>query len=226
MDAHTASPKAKITPTITIVQTQRSLHCKYLKTVSTGSPKPHILYIAVSPTNPQTIAKKISQLLTAYLQRTESNDYYINRVNKILVYNYIATCAFGFRLIYMRKNTERTSFFEAFYLLLFEPLFFGFTLFLLYNRFEFLIDYSRQFPQYSLYKLINKDIGMNPVIYIVFLVAFAIWMAGKAIQYRKAKDEHKLLVSLISSIKCGLDSVDSKLSNIEKKIDGLKKDEL
>ena len=67
---------------------------------------------------------------------------------------------------------------------------------------------------------------MNPVIYIVFLVAFAIWMAGKAIQYRKAKDEHKLLVSLISSIKCGLDSVDSKLSNIEKKIDGLKKDEL
>ncbi|MFA5064458.1 MAG: hypothetical protein WC566_03230 [Dehalococcoidia bacterium] len=121
-------------------------------------------------------------------------------------------------------DSERPSFFETFYLLLFEPLFFGFTLFFLFNRFEFLIDYSREHPQYSLYELINKDMEMTPIIYIAFLICFVIWMAGKAILYRKAKDEHRQLVSLINSVKDKLDSIDSKLSRIDDKIDILSND--
>lgn len=65
---------------------------------------------------------------------------------------------------------------------------------------------------------------MTPIIYIAFLICFVIWMAGKAILYRKAKDEHRQLVSLINSVKDKLDSIDSKLSRIDDKIDILSND--
>ena len=59
---------------------------------------------------------------------------------------------------------------EPFAVMLFEPILFAFGMFILFERFRSIIEIASTNPQYNLYQLINRDIEMNILPYVVFFI--------------------------------------------------------
>ena len=115
----------------------------------------------------------------------------------------------------------KISFFESFFMLVYEPIFWAIGIILLANRVQVLVDYSRQYTNYTLLQLINMDMQMNLLFYIAFFVLFAIWMVGKAIQWKSAKEKHDLLISLIRNQTYTTKRLYVMAKKIERKVDKL-----
>lgn len=108
---------------------------------------------------------------------------------------------------WMRYKAEVIQIWEFASEVLIDPLFFGYIIFALFNRIEFIIGYTKIYPQYSFWQILNLDMENDMNFYAWFLVIFFLWTAGKAWKHRQEVRRDRKIENVLVAIakKLGID---------------------
>jgi len=93
----------------------------------------------------------------------------------------------GVRLWWNRHEAAVERWLEFGWEALVNPLFFGFVVYVLFNRITSITDYVSTHPEISLWQQLNVDVEQDVNFYMWILIVFTIWMLGKAWIHGKQK---------------------------------------
>jgi hypothetical protein len=81
--------------------------------------------------------------------------------------------------------------------LIIEPLFFAYTIFVLFNKISSFTDYTKINPETNFLQMLNQDMNQDMNFYLFFMAIFFLWMLGKAWKHRKEESDQKVLVKIL-----------------------------
>ncbi len=98
-----------------------------------------------------------------------------------------------------RNKSHTENLWEYFQMVLIEPMFFGYAVFVLFNRLDYLTKYTNEHPDIKFWDLLNTDMSSN-MIYFWFIAIFYLWVAGKAYFRSKDKIEMRAMMKVLTAI--------------------------
>lgn len=106
----------------------------------------------------------------------------------------------GSRQWWNRHQVEAEGLFEFFWEIFIDPLFFAYVVFVLFNRFASITDYTQAHPESSFWQMLNLDMERDVNLYMWFLVIFSIWMMGKAWAHSQQTRERRTMTKALYAI--------------------------
>ena len=93
-----------------------------------------------------------------------------------------------------------TKLFEFLYEVFADPLFYGYALVVVVDRMQSIGEYTKQYPQYSFFQILEFDMNTDTTFYLIFLIVFTLWMFGKAWKHKQDSRNHKEITKSLESI--------------------------
>lgn len=122
------------------------------------------------------------------------------------------------RLWFNKYQSHLESLWEYVHMVLVEPLFFAYTIFLLFNRLDYLTKYTTDNPGINFWDLLDTDMRSN-TIYFWFIAIFYLWMAGKAWFRANELREGRAMMKILTAIAKKLDISEDEYKIKTKKIE-------
>ena len=99
--------------------------------------------------------------------------------------------------------------------ILIDPLFFGYVVFVLFNRLESLIAYTKANPKYSFWQILNLDMENDMNLYAWFILIFFVWMVGKGWAHRQQVRNQRQIAKILEAIakKVGVDENEYRITS-------------
>jgi hypothetical protein len=125
---------------------------------------------------------------------------------------------------YREFKSNLSTLFDAFSVLILDPLLFTFVVFLIFTRIQAMVEYSYTFPQYSAWQLVDLDIASHKLLYIGFFIVFFLWMLAKSLQHRREVRYQKQLIKAIEKLTTEIVGIKTDIESIKTNIDNLRDD--
>lgn len=61
-----------------------------------------------------------------------------------------------------------------------DPLFYGYAIYSIINKFESIADFTKHYPRYDFWRVLDADVIRDAGFYVVFLFIFLIWLFSKS----------------------------------------------
>jgi flagellar biosynthesis protein FlhB len=110
------------------------------------------------------------------------------------------------------KKASHTEFVEFFSDILIDPLFFAFTVFILFERIYAIINLTEANPEYSFWAVLEVDMHLNLWVYVLFLVVFGLWAILKGIKHRREKAEKEELNNTLNGLHKAIEDLPDKIA--------------
>lgn len=135
------------------------------------------------------LRRKVVEMLISYIQRKSQEWWIKNREQVILLWEFVSE-------------------------ILINPLFYGYTLYVLVNRLESIDNYTKDYPQYNFWQLLDLDMRTDMDFYIVFIIIFTLWMLGRVWKHRQELQRQKSIEKNLGEISDELRDMNTKLGDL------------
>jgi hypothetical protein len=97
-----------------------------------------------------------------------------------------------------------TSLWEFFHEVLADPLFYGYALVVVVDRLQSISEYTKQYPQYTFFQLLDKDMNTDTIFYFTFYIIFMLWMLGKIWKHTQDVKNNRIITKSLKNIEVKL----------------------
>jgi hypothetical protein len=84
---------------------------------------------------------------------------------------------------------------------LYEPLFLGFTLYVVFNRLQNIVNYFNAHPHSKWWEVFSNEMNTNPILYTLFFILLVGWVLLKAIHTLREKQRDDAILKELKDIK-------------------------
>ena len=134
------------------------------------------------------LRRKVVEMLISYIQRKSQEWWIKNREHFISLWEFVSE-------------------------ILINPLFYGYVLYVLVNRFESITNYTKDYPQYNFWELLDLDMRADMDFYMVLVIIFTLWMFGRAWKHRQERRREKFIEKNLGEISGEMRKVNKKLDD-------------
>jgi flagellar biosynthesis protein FlhB len=114
------------------------------------------------------------------------------------------------------KKAAYAEFVEFLSDIVIDPLFFAFTVFILFERIYAIINLTEANPEYSFWAVLEVDMHLNLWIYILFIVMFGLWAVLRGIKHRREKAEKEELNNTLNDLRKAIEDLPEKITEAMK----------
>ena len=104
--------------------------------------------------------------------------------------------------------------------ILIDPIFYGYTVVAVYDKMQALSEYSKNFPQYGFWRILEADVNSDIGFWAAFFAIFTIWFSAKVWKHNQDVGDRRAITSSLESISKTLRKMNNKIDKLSRNIKG------